>query len=72
MLESVVAFIHLQICASLKVRAIQILFDETVAHSLLTPHFSGDDVTFFLATPILYLITQQGILENLLPAKKAQ
>ena len=69
MLESVVAFIHLQICASLKVRAIQILFDETVAHSLTS--LAGDDVTFFLATPILYLITQPGI-ENLLPAKKAQ
>ena len=67
MLESVVAFIHFQICASLKVRAIQILFDETVAHSLLTS-LAGDDVTFFLATPIVYLITQPGI-ESLLPSK---
>ena len=63
MLESVVAFIHLQICASLKVRAIHILFDETVAHS--------SSLLFFLVTPIVYLITQPGI-ENLLPAKKAQ
>ena len=64
--EIVVAFIYFEICASLNVRATQILLDETVARSLIG-----------LATISLFFLQRQLFvtllgLESLLPSKISQ
>ena len=64
--EIVVAFIHFEICASLNVRATQILLDETVVRSLIG-----------LATISLFFLQRQLFvtllgLESLLPSKISQ
>ena len=61
--EIVDAFIHFEICASLNVRATQILLDETVVRSLIG-----------LATISLFFLQRQLFitllgLESLLPSK---